>query len=261
MRIIWIFIMLINLTDCFADVKAVLFDCDGTLVDSEYAHFTSWRKALNDLGSDLTLEDYYQYVGKSAETNARLLAEKVGTDCAELLLKNKREYYRDFCIVGLPPIVATIDFLKLLASKKRQLGIKIGVCSAARKEEIIFHLKHLKIDDLFDIVLSGQEDLCEYSDPEGVNKPKPYIYLHAMKMLDVLPEETIVIEDSASGARAGVSAGCFTIAIPNDFTKDHDFSHTQWQVKSFAGMSIDDFFNKITKLRELPQNPQVLCVR
>ncbi len=41
--------MLVNLTDCFADVKAVLFDCDGTLVDSEYAHYTSWKKALNDL--------------------------------------------------------------------------------------------------------------------------------------------------------------------------------------------------------------------
>lgn len=249
MRLIWIFIMLVNLTECFAVVKAVLFDCDGTLVDSEYAHYTSWKKALNDLGSDLTLKDYYQCVGKCAEINAKLLAEKVGKDCVDQLIKTKKEYYQDLCLAGLPPIVDTTEFLKLLASQKEHLGIKLGVCSAARKEEIVFHLKHLKIVDLFDIVLSGQDDLSEYSDPEGVNKPKPYVYLHAMKILGVLPEETIVIEDSAAGARAGVSAGCFTIAIPNDLTKNHDFSHTQWQVKSFAGMSVEDFFNEITEFR------------
>jgi HAD superfamily hydrolase (TIGR01509 family) len=237
-------VMFTNINNCFADIKAVLFDCDGTLVDSEYAHYTAWRKALNDLGGDLALEEYYQYVGKSAETNAKLLAERVEID-SEDLLKIKRGYYRDLCKTGLSPIVGTVEFLKGLASEKEKLGIKIGVCSAAVKEEIVSHLKHLKIDHLFDIVLSGQEDLSEYSDPEGVNKPKPYIYLHAMKMLGVRPEETVVIEDSAPGALAAASAGCFTIAVPNEYTRHHDFSHTNWQLESFANVGIDEFFGRI----------------
>src|SRR5262245_39877928 len=90
-----ILVMAMCFKNCFADIKAVLFDCDGTLVDSEYAHYLGWKHALVNLGNDLTLDEYYQYVGKSAETNARLLAEKTGNDCPELILKMKREYYRE----------------------------------------------------------------------------------------------------------------------------------------------------------------------
>jgi len=76
---------------------------------------------------------------------------------------------------------------------------------------------------------------------KGVNKPKPYIYLHAMKKLGVSSQNTVVIEDSASGAAASVSAGCFTIAVPNDYTQQHDLSHAQMKIQSFADLSVDDF--------------------
>lgn len=61
-----LFMMAMCSKNSYADVKAVLFDCDGTLVDSEYAHYLGWQHALVNLESDLTLEDYYQYVGSSA---------------------------------------------------------------------------------------------------------------------------------------------------------------------------------------------------
>jgi len=234
-----------SLAEVPKSIKAVIFDCDGTLVDSEYAHYLSWKHALSTLGSDLTLDEYYQYVGKSAQTNAQLLAEKTGRDAPDLILKMKREYYEKLCKAGLPPISSTVDFLKCLAAKKESLGIKIGVCSAARKVEILAHLRHLEIEHLLDIVLSGQEDLGEYFDPEGVNKPKPYIYLHAMKKLGASPDNTVVIEDSASGAAASVAAGCFTIAVQNDYTQQHDLSHAHMRIKSFAGLSVDDFFKMI----------------
>lgn len=223
-------------------MKAVLFDCDGTLVDTEYAHYEGWKTALNQLGHDLAWSDYAPYIGKSAETNAMLLAQKVGTDCSSFLLQKKRDYYKTLYLKGFPPIADTVQFLKTLAAEKKALGLKIGVCSAAKKEEILFHLERLGITPLLDIVLSGQDDLTEYSDPEGVNKPKPYIYLHAAKVLGIKPQEIVVIEDSTSGAWAGVTAGCCTIAIPNAYTKNHDFSHTHLRIDSFAGISIQEFF-------------------
>ena len=70
-----------------------------------------------------------------------------------------------------------------------------------------------------------------------------------MKLLGVDPEETVVIEDSASGAWAGVKAGCFTIAVPNLYTKHHDFSHTHWQLDSFSDMDVAGFFHHITRTR------------
>lgn len=230
-------------------IKAVIFDCDGTLVDSEYAHYLSWKHALNVLGNDLNLGEYYQYIGNSAQTNAKLLAEKIGHDSPDNILKMKRKYYERLCQAGLPSIASTVNFLKCLGEKKEALGIKIGVCSAARKGEILAHLRHLEIEHLLDIVLSGQEDLDGYVDPEGVNKPKPYIYLHAMKKLGVSSENMVVIEDSASGATASVSAGCFTIAVPNDYTKHHDLSHAHLTIKSFENLNVDDFLEMVAHLK------------
>ena len=229
----------------FSRVKAVLFDCDGTLVDSEYAHYLGWQHALLHFNCDFTLDEYYQYVGRSAETIAKILAEKTGEDCHKLILTMKGEYYRGVCQSGVPPIPSTVDFLKRLAAEKESLGIKIGVCSAARKAEILSHLHHLQIAPLLDVVLSGQEDLEGYFDPEGVNKPKPYIYLHAMKQLGVLPAGTVVIEDSAPGVAAGVAAGCFTIAIPNHYTRKQKFGHIDLRLESFRDMDINQFLHTV----------------
>ncbi len=228
-------------------VKAVIFDCDGTLVDSEYSHYLSWQHALQKLGSDLTLEDYCQYVGKSGVVIARTFAEKLGADCASQLLSEKRSYYLSLCSKGLPPIEPTVQLLKTLLQQKESLGLKIGVCSAAKKEEILVHLKHLGVVEALDVILSGQQDLSDYSDPEGVNKPKPYIYLHAMKLLGVFPAECVVIEDSAPGVKAAVDAGCFTIAVPNEFTRLQDLSHAHLRIDSFANLNIEQFFRLIDK--------------
>ncbi len=226
-------------------IKAVLFDCDGTLVDSEYTHYLSWQYALQRLGGDLSLEEYYSYVGKSSAVIAEQIAEKLACGSAEAILKEKRESYQTLHCSGLPSIAPTVEFLMSLLQEKERLGLKVGVCSAAKKNEVSSHVQRLGIERYLDVVLSGQEDLVEYSDPEGVNKPKPYIYQHAMKLLGVVPHECVVIEDSGPGVRAGVDAGCFTIAVPNAYTLNHDLSHAHLRLDSFAGISVDQFFQMV----------------
>lgn len=227
-------------------IRAVLFDCDGTLVDSEHTRYLAWKYAMQELGGDLEALEYWQYSGKSAETISRKLSART-SGTAEEIIASMRKHYKVLSKNGFSPIAPTVDFLKTLAAKKDVLGIRLGVCSAAHREDTLFHLHHLGIAPLLDVVLSGHEDLTEYSDPEGVNKPKPYIYLHAMKLLHVLPQQTIVIEDSGAGVSAGVSAGCFTIAIPNEYTRWQDLSHSHLSLESFSGMDIEQFF-KLTVL-------------
>jgi len=236
-------------------MKAIIFDCDGTLIDSEYAHYLSWQYALQNQGSDLSEQDYAFYVGKGLETNAHLMAEKIGSKAVAAILQDKLERYLQIRQNGLPPISATVDFVQRLKLERR--GIKLGLASAARKEEILTHLDHLGIAPLFDIVLSGVDDLSSYHDPEGVNKPKPYIYLHAAKQLEVAPEQCVVIEDSATGVTAGVGAGCFTIAVPNRSTKFQDFSHAHLKIESFANLSVDAFFELLLRkqIDLLPKAP------
>jgi len=174
------------------NLKAVIFDCDGTLVDSEHAHLISWQHALAKHGGDLPPDEYPAYVGKPAEVNVHILTQKLGKDCAEEILKDKKAHYRQLQKAGHPPIHPTIDFLHRLATKKLALELKIGLASAASKEEILTNLRHHQIEHLFDLILSGQDDLMDYTDPEGVNKPKPYIYLHAAKTLNLSPAQCIL---------------------------------------------------------------------
>ncbi len=150
--------------------KAIIFDCDGTLVDSEEAHLIAWRRTLQNRGRDLTPEEYPRYVGKSAPHIAKLVAEEMGcTEVTDAILMEKRVYYREIHEKGLPAIEGTVDFVRLLAKEKSRLNLKLGVASAAIKSEILSSLRHLGIEKLFDVILSGQEDLKEYSDPEAVH--------------------------------------------------------------------------------------------
>jgi HAD superfamily hydrolase (TIGR01509 family) len=227
------------------DIKAIIFDCDGTLVDSEPTHHLSYRHVLKKWGADLTSEEYLLFVGNPVELNVKILAEKMGADCAEEILDAKRAKYRELHQKGHPPIQATIEFLHRLASEKERLGLKVGLASASPKDEILLNLQQHQIEHLFDVILSGKDDLGEYRDPEGINKPKPYIYLHAAKLLDLSPQQCVVIEDSRSGVTAGVDAGCFVIAVPNSYTKHHDLSHAHLKIESFSDMSVEEFLKMV----------------
>ncbi|HLB53208.1 MAG TPA: HAD family phosphatase [Chlamydiales bacterium] len=229
-------------------IKAILFDCDGTLVDSEEAHLAAWEHTLQNRNHELTPEQSLLYTGKAATLIAKLIAEKVGRlEESGLILEEKTAYYRELQEKGLPPIEGTVDFVKRLAQEKKRFNLKLGVASAAPKSEILSNLRHLGIEDLFDVVLSGQEDLKDYIDPEGVNKPKPYIYQHAAKLLNVAPSECVVIEDSATGITSGKAAGCITIAIPNRFTADQDLSVANLQLDTLSEVSIEQFLHMVNE--------------
>ena len=83
-----------------------------------------------------------------------------------------------------------------------------------------------------------------------MNKPKPYIYLEALKQLEVEANECIVIEDSDSGVQAAISAGCFAIAVPNIYTRMQDLSKADLCIDSFAGMDLISFFQIVSGLEK-----------
>jgi beta-phosphoglucomutase len=230
-------------------IKAIIFDCDGTLVDSEEAHLSAWQKTLQNRGHDLTLDQRILYTGKTAPVIAKLISESIGSDCPDAILAEKRVHYKELHKQGLPPIEATVDFLKRLAKEKERLGLKLGLASAAIKSDILDNLKHLGIEDLFDVIISGHDDLTDYTDPEGVNKPKPYVYLHAAKLLNVLPAECVAIEDSWTGVASSTAAGCITIAIPNRHTEMQDLSAATFKMDSLSGIGVDEFL-QIVMARE-----------
>lgn len=228
-------------------IKAIIFDCDGTLVDSEEAHFSAWQRTMQNRNHEFKLEQHLLYAGKPDATIAKLLSQVIGLACHKDLLAEKHTHFREILKKGLPPIQPTVDFVHKAAKEKERLGLKLGLASAAEKQDILMNLKNLGIEIMFDIVLSGHDDLAAYSDPEGVNKPKPYIYLHAAKLLNLSPQECVVIEDSHTGVTAGKHAGCHTVAVPNRFTRHHDLSAATIKLDTFSHISVEQFLQMISK--------------
>ncbi len=226
-------------------MKAIIFDCDGTLVDSEMLHYRAWAHALKKHGCDITLEDYYNCVGIPIDKASHIFAKKIGENYAEELKKDKYEHFKSLLREGIAPIEGTLAFLHKLLNEQKRLNYKLAIASGASHEEISLYLRSLNISDVFDLVLSGKEDLAHYNDPEGTNKPKPYIYLEAAKRLGINPSDCIVIEDSYTGVMSSSKAGCFTVAVPNSFSLNHDFSGSHLLISSFNTYSVDQFFKDV----------------
>lgn len=223
----------------------IIFDCDGTLIESEHAYYLSWQEALKARGSFITLEEYSTFAGYSGAHIAQKLHEKVNVDSAEAILAHTRKAFKETHKHAVTPIERTLSFVRQLAKQKHRLNIKMGVASAAGKEEILFNLERYGLIEIFDIIVSGRDDLQDYSDPEGVNKPKPYIYLHTAQQLELHPSRCVAFEDSGPGVLAAVRAGVLTFAVPNTFTKDHDFSQAAFIIDSSSEIDMEDFFKKI----------------
>lgn len=236
---------MLNFTFSDPVIKAIIFDCDGTLVDSEGAHFCSWQDTLRGYGIDFHLNEYQNHAGTSGAVIAKLFANKLRMDNANTLLMHKNKHFLKYLAQGIPPIHGTVNFARNLIETQDQHGLKVAVASAAARYAVLAHLNQLGLTEGFDLILSGIDDLKEYSDPEGVNKPKPYIYLHAAKLLGVKPEECIVIEDSHTGIVAGASAGCITVAIPTVFSEGHDFSRATLKLKTLTDYSLEHFLNEV----------------
>ncbi|MBS0625148.1 MAG: HAD family phosphatase [Verrucomicrobia bacterium] len=222
-------------------IKAFIFDCDGTLVDSEGAHFAAWRQVAQKYGHELTEEDNLSQTGKPDDVIAKELAGRF-FKTYQLLWEEKNSCFHEFLMRGLPAMEATVKFLRRLLQEKGRF--KLAVASAAPKHEILINLKNLGLDGTLDLVISGHDDLGNYQDPAGVNKPKPYIYIEAAKQLGLSPSECIAIEDSYTGVTAASQAGCFTVAIPTTTSRKHDLSKASCILDSLTGFSISDLLEK-----------------
>ncbi len=204
------------------DARAVIFDCDGVLVDTEYLKFQAWQEALASVNIDFTLEDYMPLVGHSTHHILRMISAAKGIPIPEEVIEKRNERYKTLQAEGVPPIQDLIEMLRMI--KAERTDMKIGLASSAPREEILVNLRHIGLDNAFDVIVSGHDDLDAYEDAEGKNKPKPYIYIEAAKRLGIDPSLCCVFEDTAAGIEAAAGAGMFAIAVPNRFTKGQDFS-------------------------------------
>ncbi|AVH60278.1 MULTISPECIES: HAD family hydrolase [Streptomyces] len=183
---------------------SVIFDLDGTLVDSEPNYFEAGRQTLAGQGiTDFTWADHERYVGISTQETLALWKERYGlTAPLDTLLADKNRRYLELARVSTPVYPQMRTFVELLAAE----GVPLAVASGSSPEAIEAILAGTGLASHLTTVVSADE--------VAHGKPAPDVFLEAARRLGATPADCVVLEDAAPGAAAAHAAGMRCIAIP-----------------------------------------------
>lgn len=207
-------------------LKAVIFDHDGTLVDSEKRHYRIWRDVLSGFGVDFAEADYAKnYSGYPTRHNARTLVEcyQLAID-PEALFRLKEEKINSLLAGESFDLMPGV---KEIIAACRDWGLSLAIASGARRNEVANTLDVHDFNDMFETVACSQD----VAHP----KPAPDVYLLALDRLGLAAEECVAVEDSYSGLQSAKAAGLRCIVVPNAYSAFHDFSAADVVVESLAG--------------------------
>ena len=186
-----------------ASLRAVLWDLDGTLVDSAEQHWQSWQEALAAKGFSVT---HAQFRGTFGQRNdailARWLGEGVPIDVRHEIGVTKEARYRELVARdGLTPLPGAAEWVTRLAAD----GWKQAVASSAPRLNVEVVVEALGLGAYF-AALTAAEDVTH-------GKPAPDVFLAAAERVGVPPAQCVVVEDAAAGVQAAVSAGMRCIGV------------------------------------------------
>ncbi len=183
-------------------LKALLFDLDGTLINSDMLHFQSWRLECASFGLELDQESYKSRMsGRPNETIMQEFLPHLTTEQVTAFILSKELRYREMAVSQLAPLPGVLRVLDWAKTRKLYLALVTN----APRVNTEFALTHLSLQSVFDKVVT--------IDDVRAGKPDPLPYLTALEQLGVHAQESLVFEDSPSGIQAANSAGLDVIGV------------------------------------------------
>jgi beta-phosphoglucomutase family hydrolase len=210
-------------------IRAVIFDMDGVIVESEHLHIKAEQQTMLKHGVRISAEELHTYTGTTAEFMFTELIKKYKLNTTfERVFDEKEVFMFELLEKETRPTKGVIELLKKLKRK----GIKLGIASSSHRKLIEYILRRLDIVRLFDFVVSA-EDIAH-------SKPNPEIFLRSAGGLRVEPVECLVVEDAKLGVEAAKNAGMRVVGYRNPNSGDQDLSRADMIVDDFAKLSVED---------------------
>ena len=192
----------------FNSIKALIFDLDGLLIDSELTYRQAWQQALNTMGYEISDEYFQRLAGADACTIEDTLQQHLNTDFDRSLFRHlSAESWHDQVNQTGIPVMSGVD---AVLCQLQRLGWSMAVATNSQ---------HNQANKL--LVLAGLDHRFKHlftSDQVSKPKPSPDVYLLAAESLAMEPHQCMVLEDSYTGVQAALAAGMKCCWIPASFT-------------------------------------------
>jgi membrane protein len=182
-------------------VKAVIFDLDGTLIDSNWVHLQSWRDALKILGLQVRDQEVIDRLGLRTVDIARALVSTYGEQTVAKLVELKGQLFENTWRLRVKPRYGAVRILRIMKAR----GVRSAVASSNSTDRISRTVKYFGMDVLLDTIVGIDE--------VEAGKPHPALVTTAIKKLGVVPKESIYVGDSRYDVEAGRAAGAQTALV------------------------------------------------
>ena len=204
-----------------ASIKAVVFDLDGLMFNTEDIFTESGNELLRRRGFEMSFELHSQMMGRRPHDAFRIMVETLNlSESIEALLKESQEIFDSLLSEQLAPMPGLFELLEHIEASE----IRKGVATSSPRSYMENILDRFELLHRFPMTLTA-EDVSN-------GKPHPEIYLKAAEQIGVLPSEMLVLEDSQAGTQAAAAAEAVIVSVPHEHSRQHDFSTATYVAES-----------------------------
>lgn len=201
-------------------MQGVIFDMDGLMIDSEKLYFATGREIAAAYGKTVQDQTFWKMMGRSPLDSISIFVSDLELpDSPEVVLQERDRIMAHKLATELEPMPGLMDVLH-----RFQGAYQLAVATGSPMKFLDVVVKKLQLQSYFKVLQS--------SDEIKNGKPHPEIYERAAALLGLAPQDCCVLEDSSNGALAGKRAGCYVIAVPNEHTREQDFSFVDFRAKN-----------------------------
>jgi HAD superfamily hydrolase (TIGR01509 family) len=221
----------------WAVFRALVFDFDGVIIDTETVAYEAWREVFGRYGVSLGLDEFARCIGtRNAIDWSELLSAKTGRHDlpGDAELRGIKQQVQADAVERLEPLPGVVALIEAALAE----GVACAIASSSERSWIVPQLERLGLIDAFTVLSTWEGEHCGFPP-----KPAPHLYELACAALDVEAATALAIEDSPNGVAAAKAAGLYCLAVPNPTTRALDLSRADRVVATLDAVAPRNLLN------------------